>query len=425
MTQSAPPALAPRSLVQRITTSQLTVWGAFVVVQLALSLLNLYATGLPLGDVTIVYKFWMDQAIAGGVWVGIDTVWVYPILALLPMIASTLFGPDNFGITWLALVMLLNAVALGFIMGWGRTRGSLIPAWWWVGFLALLGPIALGRIDAITVPFALVGVVALARHPGIATLLFTIATWIKVWPAALIAAALIAFHYRLKVLAAVVIGSAAVMLGALLCGAGPHVLSFITQQTGRGLQIESPVSTIWMWMAAAGFAYVDYDTAILTFQVYGPGAEIAAALMTPLLILAILSVAGLGFVATRRGVVASELFGPLALALTVALIAFNKVGSPQFVSWLAVPIVAGLLGNASGLGPRFRTPATITLVIATLTHTLYPYLYSLLLWVHPIMLIVLTARNVLYFVLLGWALSTILRSITAASMPVLTSDVPR
>jgi len=379
-------------------------------VHLGLGLLNLYGDNQPLGDVTNVYKFWMDSAINGGVWVGIDTVWVYPILALVPMIVSVMFGPENIGSTWLTMVMVLNAVALGFLTGWGRPRSSLAPAWWWVTFLALLGPIAMGRIDSITVPVALVGVLLLASRPALAAVLLTVATWIKVWPAALIAAALIALRDRVKVFAAAAIGSVAIIAGALLMGAGPHVLSFITQQTGRGLQVESPISTIWMWMAAAGFAYVDYDQQILTYQVYGPGAELAAALTTPLLAIAVLGIAVLGIIATRRGVSTPELFPPLALALTVALIAFNKVGSPQFVGWLAVPILAGLVTSFAGHGTRFRTPATIALVIAALTQVIYPFLYNYLLWVNPLMLIVLTARNALYFVLLVWAISAILHS---------------
>lgn len=406
-------ALAParETLANRIASSQLALWGAFILVHLGLGLLNLYGPNLPLGDVTQVYKFWMDTAIHGGVWVGIDTVWVYPVLALVPMIVSTLLGTDNIGSTWLTMVMLLNAVAFGFLTGWGRPRGSLAPAWWWVAFLALLGPIAMGRIDSITVPIALVGVLMLASRPAAAAVLLAVATWIKVWPAALIAAALIALRDRVKVLAAAAIVSVAVIAGALLMGAGSTVLSFITQQTGRGLQVESPISTIWMWMAAAGYARVDYDRVILTYQVYGPGAEIAAALMTPLLAIVVLGIAALGIVATRRGVSTPDLFPPLALALTVALIAFNKVGSPQFVGWLAVPIIAGLVTSAAGHGHRFRTPATITLVIAALTQLIYPYLYNYVLWVNPLMLVVLSARNVLYFALLAWAISAILHSL--------------
>ena len=409
MTESAL-APAPTSAVTRIASSHLVLWGAFALVHLGLGLLNLYADNLPLGDVTSVYKFWMQTALDGGVWVGIDTVWVYPVLALVPMVASTLFGLDNIGSTWLTLVMVLNAVAFGFLSGWGRSRRSLAPAWGWLGFLALRGPIAMGRIDSITVPVALVGVLLLASRPSTAALLLTAATWIKVWPAALVAAALIALRDRSKVLAAAAIGSAAVVVGALLLGAGTNVLSFVTQQTGRGLQVESPISTIWMWMAAAGYAHVDYDRVILTYQVYGPGDDTAAALMTPVLALVVLAIAVLGFLATRRGVAATDLFPPLALALTVALIAFNKVGSPQFVGWIAVPIIAGLVASAAGHGRSFRTPAAIGLAIAGLTQLIYPYFYNYLLWVNPLMLTVLTVRNALYFVLLGWAISAIVRS---------------
>ena len=223
-------------------------------------------------------------------------------------------------------------------------------------------------------------------------------------------------------LTAAVIGSAAILAGALLLGAGPKVRSFITQQTGRGLQIESPISTIWMWMASAGFAYVDYDRDILTYQVYGPGAEVAAALMTPLLAIVVLGIAILGIVATRRGVSTPDLFPPLALALTVALIAFNKVGSPQFVGWLAVPILAGLVTSFAGHGARFRTPATIGVIIAALTQVIYPYLYNYLLWVNPLMLVVLTVRNALYFALLAWAISAILRSMR--TVDVAASPIP-
>ena len=37
------------------------------------------------------------------------------------------------------------------------------------------------------------------------------------------------------------------------------------------------------------------------------------------------------------------IFPPLALALVTAFIVFNKVGSPQYLTWIAVPLVAGLV----------------------------------------------------------------------------------
>lgn len=406
------PALASsrvRSALRVIGGSQITLWIAFVLVHLWLGLVNLYAPSLPLGDVTIVYKFWMDQALLQGFWVGIDSVWVYPIVALVPMVAAMAFGADQYASTWLSMIMILNAVAFGFVTGWGRSRLRIPIGWWWVGFLLLLGPIAMGRIDAVTVPLAIVGVLFLVTRPGLAGVLLTIATWIKVWPAAILLAAVIALKGRLRVAAAAIVGSAVILVGALLIGSGSNVFSFITQQTGRGLQVEAPVTTLWLWQALAGVpdTFVYYDRDILTYQVQGNGVEIAAALMTPLLAIAVAIIAVLGLRATRSGVASADLFPSLALAFVAALIAFNKVGSPQFISWLAVPIILGLVTAGTGYGRSFRTPAILVLVIAALTQVIYPYLYLELLYVQPVMLIVLTARNILLLVLLGWAVHAI------------------
>ena len=35
-------------------------------------------------------------------------------------------------------------------------------------------------------------------------------------------------------------------------GGGAHLLGFVAGQTGRGLQLEAPVSAIYLWQAVAG-----------------------------------------------------------------------------------------------------------------------------------------------------------------------------
>jgi hypothetical protein len=392
-----------------LARNPLLLWAAFVAVHLWLGMLNFYAPGLPLGDVTLVYKFWMDQAIIANFWVGIDSVWVYPIVALVPMLVAYAFGPELYASTWLTMVMLLNAVAFGLLTGWGRSRERVAAGWWWVAFLFLLGPIAIARIDSISVAIAIAAVLLLSARPGVAGVLLAVATWIKVWPAALIAAAIIALRERLRVLAAALVVTAVVLITAVLVGAGGNVLSFFSQQTGRGLQPESPIATPWMWMALVRVpgAAVTYDRSILSFAVTGPGAEVAIAWMTPVLAIAALAIAALGIRAVRAGASAADLLPPLALALTVCLIAFNKVGSPQFIGWIAVPMLLGLATHAAGTGRSFQTPAVLGLVLAALTQVIYPYLYTALLALHPLLLAVLTVRNLLEFVLLGWAVHAI------------------
>ncbi len=409
MTDAPSAAARIGGLLLAVVRHPLTVWIAFVAVHLWLGLLNLFAPGLPLGDVQFVYTFWIDQA-RSGVWVGIDTVWVYPIVALVPMLAASLAGMEQYAATWLTMIMLLNAVAFGFLTGWGRSRERIAAAWWWVAFLVLLGPIALGRIDAVTVPLALIGVLLLASRPRVAAVVLAIAMWVKVWPAVLIASAVIALKQRFAIALAAIIASGGVLLTALLLGAGANALSFITQQTGRGLQVEAPISTFWLWQVAAGVpgTIVYYDRDILTYQVEGPGVAVAAAVMTPVLAAMVLAIVTLGVLAVRRGVAAGDLMPPLALALVTALIAFNKVGSPQFITWLAVPILLGLVTRSAGRGGSFAVPATIGLAIAALTQLIYPYLYTTLLLADPLMVSIITVRNLLLFVLLGWAVRAII-----------------
>jgi Protein of unknown function (DUF2029). len=393
--------------VKAVAGHPIALWTGFVLAHLWLGLLALYAPGYPLGDVTNVYRFWIvDYAFAGHGWVGIDTVWVYPIVAILPMIAAAALGPDLYASTWLSLVMAVDALAFAVIVLRGRRLGAPPAGWWWIGFLVALGPVAVGRIDAFLVPVAIVGMLVVLTRPALGGALLAVATWIKVWPAALVAAAVVALRDRVRVLLGAVAVSLAVLIVALSLGAGANVFSFVTQQTGRGLQIEAVMATPWMWDAAlgAGHSRVYYDLSILTFQLQGPGVATAAGLATPLLAVAALALLAVGYLAVRRGRPAGEVLPPLVLALTVALILFNKVGSPQFVTWLAVPVVFGMLAHAAGLAGSFRVPAVVSVVIAVLTQAIYPYLYHELLGVpNVVMVTVLTARNLLYVTLFVWA----------------------
>lgn len=391
--------------------NRIWLWSAFVVVHTLLGWICLgmpgtgigdYALGLPLGDVTLVYRPWIEQALGGYGVPGVSEPWVYPIAALLPMLAAMATGPAHYGTAWLVLVALLNAAAFAVLLGRGNSPRRRAAAWWWIAFTAALGPIAIARIDAITVPLAIVALLLMAQHPRIGGTLLAIATWIKVWPAAIIAALLLASTRRWVVLATGLVTSAVVAGIVLGSGGGAYLFSFVTEQTGRGLQVEAPVATPYLWLAASGVksAAIYYSTEILTFQVDGPFADTVAAVMTPLLVGAVAVPVLIGARAVRTGAPFVRVLPPLALALVVTLQLFQKVGSPQFVTWLIAPIVLGIVWR----GSRYRVPAGIALAIAALTHLVYPYLYGRLLAADPVLIAVLTLRNAGYVVLLCWAL---------------------
>ena len=215
----------------------------------------------------------------------------------------------------------------------------------------------------------------------------------------------VALRERWRILAIALLVSLGVVAGAAAFGSGANVLSFVTQQTGRGLQVEAPVSTIWLWQAFAGApgTFVYYDQQILTWQVTGDGVGVVGDIMTPIMALAVIAVVLVAVLALRRGAQPAAVLALLVLALVAALIAFNKVGSPQFIGWLAVPVILGLSTRTAQGRLWFVVPAALSAVTAALTQAIYPYLYGWLLSLNPIMLVALTARNLLVFAILGWA----------------------
>lgn len=375
----------------------------FVVVHLVLGLIGLNDPGgKVLGDVTGVYRSWMDSWRERGLLVGIDQAWVYPVAALVPMVIAYAFGDGPYAGVWLLLVTLLDAGAIALL-----ARRGLALGWWWLAFTACMGPVALFRIDAVALPIAVTGVLLIATRPAVASALLALAAWVKVWPAAIVAAMLAVGGRRPLVVAGAAATSAAIIGTAVALGARSSVFSFIGAQTGRGLQIEAPVATPFLLLAAAGAmgAVVYYDRAILTFQVRGDGTATAAAWMNVVLLAGVAAVLVLGVLARRRGRDEAAVLALVSLGLVTALVALNKVGSPQYFTWFVAPVLLGLIAD-----PRlFRLPAVLLPVMAVCTQLVYPWFYDDVLLLRPPALALLAVRNVLELVLLGWVLVRLAR----------------
>lgn len=396
----------------RVRTAGL--WVVFLAVHVLTAALGWLYPSQPMGDVTLVYQPWSHAALNGGAIVGITESWVYPQPALLPMLLTQLIAwPLNafvgdagaYLIGWAVLITALDAVAFAVLVGRTGTAARRSAGWFWTAALALMGPIAMYRIDAVTVPMAVIAGCWLMKRPAIAALLLTVAAWIKIWPGALVVAAVAAARKRMRILLVFLATSAAVLVLLYLLGADQHLLGFLTEQTGRGLQIEAVFATPFMWMAAAGAASVDYSFEILTFQIGAPGVDVLAALLTPLMAIVAVSILILGAVKASRGASFARLFPPLALALVTALIVTNKVGSPQFQTWLIAPVILWIVFDRT----RSGLPAGLVLVLSGLTCLIYPLTYDGLLQAQWLPVILLTARNVLVVVLLIVAIRAVVK----------------
>ncbi len=357
----------------------------------------------PLNDV-LLYGYWLQQMQLGEPLFGLTQDFVYPYPSLLPMwLAQVLGGPAGILVGWTTLIALLNTLAIGILTSWGRGgRGPMMAGVFWVTFLLLLGPSGIGRIDAVAAAVSVFGLAALARERiALAVALFSFGAWIKIWPFALAVSKFVADKRKQVIALTALASTVAVLIFAMAAGANDSLFSFVFKQGNRGIQVESPIAMIWIWAAKLGAhdTGIYYDREIITNQVFGPMVDLFAQLMTPIMFAALGITVWLGYRAKKAGTPGNTVFAVMAFTAVLDLIVFNKVGSPQFMAWLAVPMMALIIYEV----PRLRIPVVGLLILAATTNLIYPVFYIDLMGLGDLSVGLLTIRNVLLIAMLVYA----------------------
>ena len=357
------------------------------------------------GDVTL-YEWWARHGLTTGEWPVLDFDWVYPAGALVPVTLPALVtdGLLGYEIVWTAMVVALNAVATVVLVR--ATPRGVLGAWWWLAFLLALGPIFLGRLDGVVAPLILVSLVVAGRRPALTTAVATAGAWIKIAPGAVVVA-LAATRARWRdLLRHVVVPGAVVsvvVVGlALAGGAGERAFSVFGQQEARTLQAES-VSATWFSVARLWdpSVRIEYNDVIFTYEVQGTAAREVATALDWLLPAAVLLIAALTWwAARRRPDHAGDVLLLSTAALLLALIVFNKVGSPQFVSWIGPPLAAAIALAGPGTRRMWGPPAVGALLAALGTQVVYPVAYGEFLAGEPALVVVEGLRNLALVALL-------------------------
>lgn len=357
----------------------------------------------PMNDVQL-YGYWLQQMRTDHFIFGVNQPWVYPAGALLPMLLAELLSFGHgvlFG--WVLMMALLSSIVIGALVDWGRAGSTpYLAAWFWVSAVAILGPVSISRIDSVSVLIAIAGLLAFANSRiRLALVFFSFGAWIKIWPVAHILGTFIADRRKKFILVSAGIISAVFILLALLVGGDSSVLSFVFTQSDRGIQIESTLAMFWLWAAKLHMPNVGiyFDEQMLTNQVSGVYADLASALITPIMFGALVITGLLGWRAFLAGAAGKRIFTLVSLTAVLDLIVFNKVGSPQFMTWLFVPVIAWIYFE---LEKRWM-PIALTFVIALLTHAVYPVFYEDLMGLGDVSMALLTGRNALLVVFLIWA----------------------
>lgn len=405
------------------TLRQITLlWAAFFLVSLwPLVSANFIASDDSFGGLVLYHEL-VRRGIDEGVWPVLDESWVYPIGALVPMLVLSFIGTTStYLLAWWGMIIAVNALTLMVIRD--KLPHGYRAAWWWVAFLGCLGPIGMTRIDAVAAAAATIALVAIASYPRIATILITVAGWIKVahfaWLLPLFLISLKRWNSNRwnSVFVPAAVLSALIISVELALGSGSRIFGFFSVQSGRGLQAESvfatPFSVARLWVH--GLIPV-HNESLLCDEYVGDAVSIVARICDPLLVIGALAVSVLVLLALRRGRLhSSELLSLATFATTLVLIVFNKVGSPQFIIWTAAPLVLCFAIPASDRVFSWRFPLVVTLAFAAMTQVIYPYGYGSFILGSPVMVIVGAIRNGLIVVLLGWALVNLFQATRPAT----------
>jgi hypothetical protein len=406
----------------RLARSTVALWVAFALVHAWLAFVGVvWVPQKAFWDVDL-YRYWIWLGEYRGDWPVLSGPWVYPAGALLPLLVAAVAGTWHtmaYDAAWAGLVTLLDAVGMVALLHAPRlvrhglfgepvtddgaadpTRNrTLTGGWWWIAFLAALGPVAMGRLDAIVVPITICALVLALKHPRVASVLLTVGAWIKVAPGALMLPLFVSARrqWRDVVLPAAVV--CVVVVGLVAAGGGlANVASFLTEQGARGMQMESVGATPWLIGGLYTTSITRFlDRELITWEITGPGVQTAVDVLGWLIPLSL--VAAVALLWWRRQRVGqglwrddradAELLVRGSMLMVLVLIVFNKVGSPQYMTWLAPPVAVALALRL----PRWRVTAWGVLAIAVATQIEFPWMYDGVIWGRPEVTDVLAARN--------------------------------
>jgi hypothetical protein len=304
-----------------------------------------------------------------------DFAFEYPPAALPPMLLPSYMSwsyPTSFAV----LMGVCGAGCIAAAASALRAVGADAVRTW-VALLTIgVSPLVLGslfdtRFDLWPTLLAVGALAALVRErPLVSGALLGLGFAAKLWPAVLLPIAIVHLWRRRGQPSALAVGAAFVTVAAacfvpfaLLAPHGLHAM--FSDQFGRPLQVESLGAAMLMAAQHLGLHPLTTVTSNGAQALSGRGAGLAADLSTAAEVVAVVAV-WIAFARRRNaGGEATLLAGVAAVA---ALVAFDKVLSPQYLIWLApfVPLVRGVRGAFAG---------GLILLALGLTQTWFPWHY--------------------------------------------------
>jgi hypothetical protein len=285
-------------------------------------------------DVTL-YNFWMDHLSLEHFY-GVNYSLVYPYVSLFPMAIARFitFVLPNYVLAWNYVVVALFATA--FIMMKNLFKEfKHLPMILFVAGTVILSGLYIYRIDSVAIALSLIAVALYKKNKTAAIVILSVAMWIKIWPIAFLIAMFFNDNEKVKfVIKAAITNITIIAIPLLMGGNISNIFGFMSSQSSRGIQLESIYAMPWL----AGLGHPFFNNVINTYEVTGTGIGLGISIANIALIVALLlSTAGAFVFSLKSKDLESYILS--ASLIFISMIAFNKVGSAQFVGWLLIPVV--------------------------------------------------------------------------------------
>jgi len=358
--------------VRRARASGAASFAAALLLALSFYVLQRWLERGQLADVPLYRQYAL--LVRGGALPYRDFRFEYPPAAL-PALLLPAYAPWSYATSFAVLMGLCGAGCLVLVAGTLRSLGASRRRVWAALLLIAVSPLALGsladtRFDLWPALLACGAVAALVRErPFWTGSLLGLGFAAKLWPAVLLPLAL-AYLWRRRGRAGAAVAAGGFVLVAAACILPFAVVApgglrwMLADQLARPLQVESLGAAALMAGRHLGLGPLTTVTSHGAQSLRGPGTALAAELSSGLEVAAVVTI-WLRFARRRAG--ADELLAAAAAAVA-ALVAFDRVLSPQYLLWL-VPLVA-LVGGRRGL-----LAAGLLLAALGLTQTWFPWHY--------------------------------------------------
>ena len=297
----------------------------------------------------------------------------YPLPVLTIMVPPYLIGAMN--LTAFLILFVASMLALDAAFTWllfrfnGRRRGEAVT--FWLLFIPALGPIALFRFDLVPGVIAGTAILIAARRPMMTGILTAIGTALKLWPAAILPVFLIRKADRRPVLVGFIATGGAIAAACLAIGGWGRLVSPLSWQSKRGLQIESIAAQPLMLIRSVHHhPWVVKGSTFQATEIFGPGVHAMLEVTKLATVAGFVLLAWLWLRCRALPTVSAETLGWLVLTTALVVTVTDKTLSPQYILWIGGPIAALLVQTPNNV--MVRRAAGGLLVLALLTQWEFP-----------------------------------------------------